>query len=87
MLSLVVCVLLVTIFCFACRLCDLLTRKMAEIMLKECDRLAKKQRTARVAQLEHVGRMCMMIEEARDQIQNIGVCVCSHMYLCWKDLF
>ena len=45
---------------------------MASNLLKEAERLSKKQKLLRTLQLEQIGQISKLIDEARDELQNMG---------------
>lgn len=50
---------------------------MSSSLLKEVDRLCKKQKIVREVQLEKLGEMCRLVEEARDELRQLGIRVLS----------
>uniref|UniRef100_A0A6T8PEU0 RING-Gid-type domain-containing protein n=1 Tax=Hemiselmis andersenii TaxID=464988 RepID=A0A6T8PEU0_HEMAN len=45
---------------------------MAQALLKECDRLCKKQKLSRSQQLEHVSHIALLIANAKEEVSALG---------------
>lgn len=46
------------------------------LLRKEAERLSKKQKTFREAQMEKLGEMCRLVDEARTELEGIGASLC-----------
>lgn len=52
-----------------------------DFLLKEAERLCKKQRTLREAQLGKVDELQRRVDEARTELEGIGASLCCHPQL------